>query len=305
MEISSLHLLLTYECNFECEHCFTWGSPWNRGTMTLKDIRTILRQAEELGTISRICYEGGEPFLYYPVLVEGAEEASRLGFDVGIVTNGYWATAQEDSLLWLRPFAGRTRDLSVSADLFHWDELISRQAERACAAAEELGIPSGLITIRGREEPGCQESRGQLLSGEYYVMHRGRAAEKLVEGLPRFGWTGFKECPYEDLRDPSRVHVDPLGYAHICQGISIGNVFASSLAEICDNYDPGSHPITGPLLRGGPAELAQHYRLDHEEGYVDACHLCYKARVDLRDRFPEILTPDQMYGVIDAKGSTT
>lgn len=304
MEISSLHLLLTYECNYECEHCFTWGSPLNRGTMTLKDIRTILKQAEEMGTIKKVSYEGGEPFLYYPVLVQGVDEASRLGFDVEIVTNAYWAIASEDSLLWLRPLCGKSRSLSVSTDLFHGDELISRQAERAYTAAKELGILTGLITIKGREEPGCQEAMGQLLFGEHYVMHRGRAAEQLIEGLPGRNWADFKECPYEDLQDPRRVHVDPLGYVHICQGISIGNVFRNSLAEICKGYDPNSHPITGPLLRGGPSELMRYYRLSHEEDFADACHLCYKARVYLRDRYPEILAPDQMYGVIDAKESS-
>jgi hypothetical protein len=37
--------------------------------------------------------------------------------------------------------------------------------------------------------------------------------------------------------------------------------------------------------------------VSHEESYADACHLCYQARCALRARFPEILTPDQMYGV--------
>jgi molybdenum cofactor biosynthesis enzyme MoaA len=40
VKLSGLHLLLTYECNFECDHCFVWGSPQNTGTMTLKDIQT-------------------------------------------------------------------------------------------------------------------------------------------------------------------------------------------------------------------------------------------------------------------------
>jgi len=30
---------------------------------------------------------------------------------------------------------------------------------------------------------------------------------------------------------------------------------------------------------------------------VDACHLCYRAREFLRPHFPELLGPDEMYGV--------
>ena len=26
MELTSLHILLTYQCTCECEHCFVWGS---------------------------------------------------------------------------------------------------------------------------------------------------------------------------------------------------------------------------------------------------------------------------------------
>ena len=90
---------------------------------------------------------------------------------------------------------------------------------------------------------------------------------------------------------------DPFGELHICQGISLGNLLRLGLREIWDSYDPDSHPIIAPLLAGGPAELARRYGLDHKAGYADACHLCYEARRALRERFPDILTLDQMYGV--------
>jgi MoaA/NifB/PqqE/SkfB family radical SAM enzyme len=299
LALTGLHLLLTYRCDMECDHCFVWGSPQSSSTMTLRDIQKILKQGRDLGTVEWIYFEGGEPFLYYPVLVRGVEKAAEMGFKVGIVTNGYWATTVEDALLWLEPLAGQILDLSISSDLFHWDEKISQPARNACNAAQKLRIPVGVITILGLNEVGGQPSTGQLPIGESKVMHRGRAAERLVEGLPRRSWTGFKECPHEDLQKPERVHIDPLGYVHICQGISLGNIFQTTLAEICKDYDPESHSIIGPLLKGGPAELVRRYELDREDSYVDACHLCYKARLKLRSRFPEILTPDQMYGVMD------
>ena len=62
-------------------------------------------------------------------------------------------------------------------------------------------------------------------------------------------------------------------------------------------YQPENHSITGPLLDGGPAELAQRYGVKASTGYADACHLCYQTRVALRERFPEALAPDQMYGI--------
>lgn len=297
MTLSGLHLLLTYQCTHECDHCFVWGSPRQSGTMTLGDIRLILRQARGLGTIKSIYFEGGEPFLYYPVLVRGVQMAARMGFRVGIVSNGYWATTMKDALAWLRPFAGRIQDLSISSDLYHSKTHPSAQARYARAAAERLGIPIGVIAIAEPEATNAAAASGQLPSGESAVMYRGRAAEKLVARAVRQPWEQFTECPHEDLREPGRVHVDPLGNLHICQGIVVGNLFCKPLREICPNYDPDTHPVTGPLLAGGPAELVRRHGASNEEHYADACHLCYEGRRALRTRFPEVLAPDQMYGV--------
>ena len=297
MKLSGLHLLLTYQCTFECDHCFVWGSPWQHGVMTLENIRRILREAQDLGTIESIYFEGGEPFLYYAVLLEGARLAKNAGFQVGIVSNSYWATSVEDAIEWLKPFAGLIGDLSVSSDLYHYDELLSRQAQNARATADRLGIPIGTICIAQPEATTAATTIGQLPEDESAVMYRGRAAEKLAARASQQSWRQFTACPHEDLREPGRVHVDPFGNLHLCQGIVIGNLFHTPLKEICERYDPDAHPITGPLLRGGPIELAQRYNLPHRETYADACHFCYEARSALRPRLAEALAPEQMYGV--------
>ena len=77
----------------------------------------------------------------------------------------------------------------------------------------------------------------------------------------------------------------------------VGNLLRTPLKEICATYDADAHPIVGPLLEGGPAELVRRCALAHEDSYADTCHLCYASRRALRDRFPQILGPDQMYGV--------
>src|SRR5574341_1540534 len=128
MKLSGLHLLLTYQCTLECDHCFVCGSPWQSGTMTLQNIHQILQQAKDLGTIEWIYFEGGEPFLFYAVLLQGVQRAAQIGFRVGIVSNGYWATDTEDARQWLKPFAGLIQDLSISRDFYHSAEKLSEQA---------------------------------------------------------------------------------------------------------------------------------------------------------------------------------
>lgn len=295
---SGIHLLLSYQCTLECEHCFVWGGPKQTGTMTGRQVNAILRQAKELGSVEWIYFEGGEPFLYHPILVRGVRAAARMGFRVGIVTNGYWATSPEDALAWLRPLAGRLQDLSVSEDAYHDAPMVHGLAANAVAAAETLGIPVGNICIASPEATDAAASLGQLPRGESGVMFRGRAAATLAQRAGRQPWTGFTRCPHEDLRTPGRVHVDPLGEVHLCDGISLGNLFRTRLVDLCDAYRPDENPVVGPLLQGGPAELVRRYDLEHADGYADACHLCDEARRKLRARFPEILAPDQMYGVL-------
>jgi MoaA/NifB/PqqE/SkfB family radical SAM enzyme len=299
MILTGLHLLWTYQCIYECDHCFAWGSPWQTGTMTLRQLADILDQAETLGSIEWIYFEGGEPFLYYGALVRAVREAAGRGFRVGIVTNAYWATDGEDAIECLRPLENLVQDLSISSDLFHSDEKMSLQTRTAREAAEKLGIPAGVITICDPGAVGVASAQGALDAGEFEVMYKGRAVETLSSRANKRSWEDFTECPHEDLRDPGRVHVDPMGNAHICQGLAIGNMFQTPLKTICNEYEPEKHPVIGPLLEGGPAELARRHRVPHEETYADACHLCYEVRRALRARFRDILAPDQMYGVMD------
>jgi MoaA/NifB/PqqE/SkfB family radical SAM enzyme len=297
MKLTGVHFLLTYQCLYECDHCFVWGGPRQTGTMTTEIVDRVLSQSDDLGTVEWVYFEGGEPFLYYSALLACVRKAAARGYRVGLVSNAYWATDPTDAFLCLEPFQGLVEDLSISTDLYHGDELVSPQAVHAVEAAKRLGIDASTITIAQADDGAAAASRGQLPTGASAVMFRGRAAEKLAGKTGGAPWSGFDRCPHEELRDPDRLHVDPLGYLHVCQGISVGNVFERSLEEICGSYDPESHPIVGPLLRGGPAELVREHVLPHAERYADACHLCYEARSALRHKHEGILAPDQVYGV--------
>ena len=166
----------------------------------------------------------------------------------------------------------------------------------AVDAANSLGIDDAVITIDPPETCVAPDEKGLPIVGGS-VRFRGRAVKQLVSDLPRRPWTEFAECPDEDFLDPGRVHVDGYGNVHLCQGVLLGSLQDSNLKDLLDRYDPHSHPVIGPLVAGGPAELVRRYDLPHEDGYVDACHLCYEARAALRDRFSDLLGPPQVYGL--------
>lgn len=298
MEIDGLHVLLTYQCTLECDHCFVWGSPRQTVTMGLPEVKRVLDQAATLGTVEWVFFEGGEPLLFYASLLEAVRLARGQGFRVGLVTNAYWATSPDDAQAVLRPLREHVERLEISADLYHGSEILTGHVRTARAVAEELGFDVRLITIAPPEASQARRVAGQLPAGETAVMFRGRAARELAGRVAPRPWTELAECPGEDLRDPGRVHVDPLGFVHVCQGITIGNLFARPLRDVLARYDPEAHPITGPLLAGGPAELARRHGVPPADGdgYADACHLCDQTRRALRHRFPDELGPDPIYG---------
>jgi MoaA/NifB/PqqE/SkfB family radical SAM enzyme len=281
--LTGVHFLLTYRCTHQCDHCFVRSGPFVPGTFTAARVREVLDQAVEVGTVTGVYFEGGEPFLYYPVLLDGLRAARERGLDAGVVTNSYWAESIEDAELWLRPLvdAGMT-ELAVSDDPLHHGEEGESPAKRALEAARRIGIPSGSICI---DEAVTADD----------VRLRGRAADRLAEGRSLRPVEEFTECPDEDLADPGRVHVDAYGNVHLCQGVLMGNLFETRLAELLRDYDPTRHPIAGPLLRGGPAALAAEHGVKHEPEHPSACHLCYRVRQTLEDRFPDHLAPPQLY----------
>lgn len=297
--LTGIHFLLTYQCPYECSHCFVYGGPRARGTFTLEQILAVLQEAQALGTVQTVFFEGGEPFLYYPLLLEGVRIARAMGFHTGIVTNGYFATSVEDAVLWLKPLqeAG-IGSISFSDDLFHSGSEGDTAAKRAMSAAQQLGISCGMISISPPmvtypEERGG--TKGEPIVGGG-VRFRGRAVEKLAQGLPTRPWQTFTECPYENLRDPGRVHVDAYGNVHLCQGLCMGNLWKTPLSQLVREYRAEDHPICAPLIEGGPAALARRFGVPVQPGYVEACHLCYLVRRALRERFPEHLAPPQIYG---------
>lgn len=297
--ITGIHILLTLKCTNECDHCFLHCGPRRNATFTLGQMRTLIRQIQQLGTVRIVYFEGGEPFLFYPLLLEGLRMVRDAGFDAGIVTNGYWATSVEDGLYWLRPIRDLSIvDLSVSDDEFHRSDKNDRKAEFACQAAQQLGIPTGAICIEpptvSRQADG--DARGKPVVGGG-VLFKGRAAEKLASGLPMRPCEELTTCPYEELASPDRVHVDAYGNVHLCQGLSIGNIWQNPLLELFRAWDAQQHPIVGPLVRGGPIRLAAEYGLETGDGYVDECHLCYTMRKLLLTRFPQYLVPKEAYGL--------
>ena len=279
--LQALHFLISYGCSAECDHCFVWGSPARDSGFTVDLVDEALDRIRSVESIKAVCGEGGESFTRYPVLLHLLRRATQMGLGASALTNASWVTSREQArqrLAELRQ-AGLT-NLGVSTDQWHQKRVPVSRVDLLLEVCAEAGL---------------QASRMETaLEG---VMFRGRAAALLAPGRPTRPADQLTSCPHEQLAAPSRVHLDCYGRLHLCQGLVFG---PSPLAEAIAAYDPSRHPIVSLLLAGGPYALARFAAargFDIAPGYVDACHLCYRAREFLRPHYPDLLGPDEMYGV--------
>jgi len=301
--ITGIHFILTYMCNAECDHCFVFSSPKAKGTFTPTQLRSVFDEIDKIETVKSVYFEGGEPFLFFPLMLEGVKLAKDRGLSVGIITNAYWATSEETAELWLEPLAKMgIDDFSLSDDSFHSEHGESESVASALKASKKLGIPVDIISIEEPKVIGAENH--ETMKGEPIVgggvMFRGRAVDSLISGLPRLYWQEFHDCPYEDLKNPKRIHLDSYGCVHLCQGLLMGNMWQTPLSELLYGYKGDKHPIASLILKDGPTGLAKAFGFKHNRFYIDACHLCYECRKSLLERFPEYLGPRNVYGMDDS-----
>ena len=80
--LTGIDILLTYQCTGECDHCFLHCGPRSKGTFTLRQLRELLLEIGKIGTIGTVYFEGGEPFLFYAVLLAGMRRGTRRGYAI-------------------------------------------------------------------------------------------------------------------------------------------------------------------------------------------------------------------------------
>ena len=183
--LSGIHFLLSYACNFECDHCFLYCSPRATGTFSLNQVSRVLDEAVRIGSVEWIYFEGGEPLMFYPLLLESIRKSRGKGFKTGIVSNCYLSTTEDDAAVWLKPLQDAGLDyISVSDDAFHFGERSDTPAKRTLAAAKKLGIDAGSIEIeqpRVEEKSGDSTDKGDPVIGGG-ALFKGRAVEKADSG---------------------------------------------------------------------------------------------------------------------------
>ncbi len=321
--MSVLKVHVSYKCSAQCDHCHLQAGKYESPAINLEMAKNTILKLKEKNNLELVILLGGEPGLF-PVLTHKiAEFAAGLGCQTRIETNASWANNKEAAVKFLKPMVKIGCEIMLSVDAFHakfikiennaiairaLDELEGRYVMEipylvSENSANSLDMQTNKLIVELEERLGRVPFAKNIYKGAVYF--KGRAASKLAglvqkgRGVPKEKcavvpwWLNGAQNTFDLLS------IDPFGNVTKECGIAIGNVYKNEIENIISNYDPGTHPIISVLIEKGPIGLAAEacamgYVL--KEDYADKCHLCQELREVLRVKYPEILTPENLYG---------
>lgn len=325
-----LGVILSYRCLGKCKHClYNCGPRRGKEAMSPEMLREALEVAAGLPRKPQVHLTGGEPFLHFPLLIEGARIAAELGIRCYFETGASWSanraeaverfTALRDAGMWAA---------LISCSPFHAERIPPIHTISAVRAALEVFGPGRVIVylpdfieivqmfdvyrpvpLEQYEEKFGAETARRILWEGYGIISGGRAGYRLghlVQKHPAASFAG-ENCTYEILY-AHHSHLDLYGnfIPAFCGGLAVGDWHR--LPALSEDLASGRCPeLLGLLIKNGPYGLFELARERYgyrplPDGYAGKCHLCADVRLHLLEKvekagegeFPE-LQPHDFY----------
>jgi MoaA/NifB/PqqE/SkfB family radical SAM enzyme len=134
---SNLTLVTTHRCTAACDNCCFSCNPAVTDAIPLDRLRSLIDETQDLPSVKKLAFTGGECFLLGKHLDELILRASSHGLWTKCISNGYWAvtrSAAERRIADLRESG--LDELALSTGTFHEEYVpLGRVVEGARAAA--------------------------------------------------------------------------------------------------------------------------------------------------------------------------
>jgi hypothetical protein len=299
-------LILSYRCHSGCKHClYNCGPGWEKDPMSPEVLRQALEAVTAWPRPPQVHFTGGEPFLYFPLLLEGAHLANELGIVSYVETSAGWCV---DDAQTVERFAELQRAglqaVLISCSPFHAERIPPARTVRAFRAALQIFRSSGVILYLPEflqviqrfdverptpidhyvEEFGLDGARRILWQG-YGIISGGRSGYELGHLVSRYPATTFAEADCAaDILYAHHSHLDLYGnyISGFCGGLTVGDWH--DLPQLLADFEASRYPPLIEILvqRGayGLCRLAedQFGYSQLAEGYTGKCHLCVDVR---------------------------
>jgi hypothetical protein len=291
--------------------------------MSLETLEEALQATRAWGHRFQIHLTGGEPFLNFPLLLEGVQLAAQLGIPRYLETNASWCLREDnvvEKFTALRE-AGLNAIL-ISCSPFHAEKIPPARTLLAITKALEIFgrqnviiyLPHWIEQIQmfDVEKPTPLEQyvekfglvrAGKMLWDGYSIIPAGRSGFRLGHLTEKRQASAFKgeDCLIEILY-AHHSHLDLYGnyISWFCGGLTIGDWH--NLPRILDDFKAHRFPpLTDILVTRGPFGLFELGKEDYSyqelpQGYAGKCHLCVDVRKHLSEQgdFQE-LRPKEFY----------
>ena len=315
-------ILFTYRCSIACRHCL-FGCAGTRPdvVMTPRQCADGLAMLHETGRVVHVA--GGEPMLYW----ENLAESVRIANDEGnaphfIETNCSFAQSDEivrERFAFLKLHG--LKGMYASADPYHQEWVPPERFLRVRRITNEMygedrfyGPNASDDEILALSEVTRDESR----LGDYVRGHTpnlvGTAHRKLSRyvptydsgdpALPKRGWQGVRDgdsCLHEFLEENLwEIHIDPYGNLQTNCCMILGNISATTPAELFARGPERANRFVRTVCESGPMGLAElairEYGFQMPERVAQNCELCHITRTFLSKHHPDVFGPAEVYG---------
>ncbi len=140
-------LILSYRCHSACQHClYNCGPGWEKEAMSLPALAQALETIAGWPQKPQVHLSGGEPFLHFPLLLEGVRLAVELDISCYLETSAAWCLNREQASE--RFTALRQAGLQavlISCSPFHAERIPPVRTMRAIQAALTVFGPQRVI----------------------------------------------------------------------------------------------------------------------------------------------------------------
>lgn len=299
--IKSICFLTTYNCNARCSFCEC--GPRERDRLSLDEMKRLIDEALELGTVGQVVFSGGEPTLLGDELLEGIAYAHERKMLTRVVTNGFWGSKSPDAAAAFvdRLIGAGLSEINISIDDLHQKYIPLWRVKNAYLACYEREFPCLIAHKQDRDsvitrdylerefavefvqfEPGRRYSREEnrrLISTGAIIPITREAEQADPEQMLSSNW---KSNCSSVLRD---IIVGAKGNFLPCCGIvtkGLPELTRQSLREhkLIDAIDDANRDVLlNWIALEGPWAIAQFVHeidptIEFRDRYAGICHIC-------------------------------
>lgn len=296
LAFGQLVLTLGYRCNMLCKSCFIGDKLFDDKTaLTYEEAIQIIESAARLQTIRSVAFVGGEPFVYYKLMLRIAAYVHRhYRCPLNVTTNGSWAKTHNSTRRLLDPLHDLGLGwLMLSLDQYHLEFGAIDQASNCLERALELDINTSVQVIRRKGAPRakdfCEALKGRLdVSRVQWIENPCSAIGNAKTMLRAEDLEWHEDIPPGGCNAGEILNIQPDGEIKPCCGaglmskrLSLGNAKHQMVHEQVHRAEADSL-INCLIANQGPRGLARLLRdagrgdlVDRHAPFTDACHACH------------------------------